>query len=131
MISIATPWPAGAGGALPSRPAARAGMSLMLGTLASALVLMVLPSGGGARAEGAAPTREACAQEPQEAATEPDTGPSSGTAPGSPGSTGWTGGTGGSFTGTTPHAPTPGSPTWHPQTVQGLDPKVEPQREPC
>lgn len=60
-------------------------------------------------------------------ATPPRPGPNSGTAPGNEGSTGWTGGTGGSFTGTSPHAPTPGSPTQQPPTVQGLDPRPENQ----
>ena len=60
---------------------------------------------------------------PQEPATPPRPGPNSGTAPGNEGSTGWTGGTGGSFTGTSPHAPTPGSPTDQPPVVRGLNPR--------
>ncbi len=59
-------------------------------------------------------------------------GEHSGTAPGGAGSTGWTGGTGGSNIGTTPGAPTPGSPTEHPATVQGKDPSVVgPVRRDC
>lgn len=124
MTSSQMPWLAGESGA--SRPLALAGPPLVQAAFAGILLLMLLPHSGGARAEDRSPGREACAQAPQEAMTEPDTGPSSGTAPGSSGSTGWTGGTGGNFTGTTPQAPSPASPTWHPQTVQGLDPKVEP-----
>ena len=56
------------------------------------------------------------------AATPPTPGPSSGTAPGNSGSTGWTGGLGGSHTGTSPHAPTSGSPNTQPPTSTGLDP---------
>lgn len=62
------------------------------------------------------------ASQPSPSATQPTTGPSSGTTPGNSGSTGWTGGTGGSHTGTSPHAPTPGSPNAHPPTATGLDP---------
>lgn len=59
---------------------------------------------------------------PEGPATPPRPGSQSGTAPGNEGSTGWTGGTGGSFTGTSNHAPTPGSRTDHPETVRGLNP---------
>ncbi len=63
-------------------------------------------------------------------ATPPAHGPSSGTHPGGSGSTGWSGG--GSNIGTTPQSPTPASPTEHPATVQGLDPKPnEAQRPTC
>lgn len=59
---------------------------------------------------------------PDRPATGPVTGPNSGTAPGNAGSTGWSGGTGGSNIGTSPHAPTTGSPTEHPATATGIDP---------
>jgi len=59
---------------------------------------------------------------PDRPATPPAAGSSSGTAPGNAGSTGWSGGTGGSNIGTSPHAPTPGSPTEHPSTATGIDP---------
>lgn len=57
-------------------------------------------------------------------ATQPSPGPQSGTAPGNEGSTGWTGGTGKSWTGTSEHAPTPGSKTEQPATVQGINPST-------
>jgi hypothetical protein len=60
---------------------------------------------------------------PDQPATQPQPGPSSGTAPGNEGSTGWTGGTGGSFTGTSNHAPTTGSRTEQPETVRGVNPQ--------
>lgn len=92
----------------------------------------VLLSGGVALAQAGGPSpgpasgRTDCSMPPHASATPPDQGPSSGTAPGSSGSTAWTGGTGGSHTGTTPHAPTPGSPNSQPEVVQGVDPKAAP-----
>lgn len=65
---------------------------------------------------------------PTEAPTPtPEGGGNSGTDPGASGSTGWTGGTGGSNIGTTPGAPTSGSPTSHPETATGLNPIDGPQ----
>lgn len=61
-----------------------------------------------------------------EPATPPGPGDASGSNPGSTGSTGWTGGTGGSNIGTSPHAPTPGSPNVHPETAQGVNPVPSP-----
>lgn len=76
--------------------------------------------------------QDRCAEPPQEAATPPPSGPSSGTAPGADGSTAWTGGTGGSYIGTSPSAPTPGSPDKHPETVKGANPVPQaPSRAPC
>lgn len=69
----------------------------------------------------------ACEEPPHTAATPPARGPDSGTKPGSEGSTGWSGGTGGSYTGLTPHAGTPASPTRQPDTVSGVNPKPGPQ----
>jgi hypothetical protein len=66
---------------------------------------------------------------PDEPATAPVAGPNSGTAPGGAGSTGWSGGTGGSNIGTSPHAPSPGSPTEQPPTATGLDPIKGEQRK--
>lgn len=59
---------------------------------------------------------------PAESANQPTPGANSGTDPKNAGSTGWSGGTGGSYIGTSPHAPTPGSPNQHPDTAKGLDP---------
>jgi hypothetical protein len=59
-------------------------------------------------------------------ATPPGPSDASGSDPGSAGSTGWTGGTGGSNIGTSPHAPTSGSPTQHPETAQGVNPVPTP-----
>ncbi|WP_201159666.1 hypothetical protein [Rhodoplanes elegans] len=82
---------------------------LLIGSLATAAAQTTTPQGG--------------VEKPDTPANDPKTGPSSGTAPGNEGSTGWTGGTGGSFTGTSNHAPTPGSPTAQPETVEGVNPK--------
>lgn len=63
------------------------------------------------------------AASPDGPATAPSTGPNSGTAPGNAGSTGWSGsGMGGSHTGTSQHAPMPGSKTEQPETAKGLNP---------
>ncbi len=80
---------------------------------------------------GPASGRTDCSMPPHSSATPPDQGAGSGTAPGSAGSTAWTGGTGGSHIGTTPHAPTPGSPTRQPEVVQGVDPKAAPSQGNC
>lgn len=107
----ATPW-------RPARPA--------LWMAAVATSLLVLAGTGSAEAQAPPdPPTDRCAEPPATAATPPPRGPSSGTAPGAEGSTGWTGGTGGSHTGLSPGAPAPGSPTEHPPTVKGVDPKVE------
>lgn len=71
--------------------------------------------------------RDGCAQPPHASATPPASGPSSGTAPGGSGSTGWTGDAG---IGMTPQAPPPGSPTQHPPTVTGVNPRPDEQK-PC
>ena len=85
----------------------------MKSRVVAALSVVAMLGAGGASAQSSGPSP---------AATPPKTGPSSGTEPVNSGSTGWTGGTGGSNTGTSPHAPTPGSPTEHPPTATGLDP---------
>lgn len=78
------------------------------------------------------PSATGCEATPAPAPTPIEKGENSGTAPGGSGSTAWSGGTGGSFIGTTPGAPTPGSPTEHPATVQGKDPSVVgPVRRDC
>lgn len=82
---------------------------MLIGSLAVAAAQSTTPSGS--------------TTAPDTPANTPKTGPSSGTAPGNEGSTGWTGGTGGAFTGTSNHAPTPASPTQHPETVEGVNPK--------
>jgi hypothetical protein len=82
-------------------------------------------------------TSAALAQTPSSGTAKPDapanapvTGPNSGTSPENAGSTGWSGGTGGSNIGTSPHAPTPASPTQHPATATGVDPtKPEAQKK--
>lgn len=96
--------------------------------LLSAVVQPAAAQGEGGAGNG---DRPGCTRQPHAAATPPARGPASGTAPGNAGSTGWTGGTGGTYTGTTPQAPTPGSPTAHPETVRGLDPKPDDARRPC
>ncbi len=78
--------------------------------------LLVVPLAG-AVAQTPAPSAT-----PDTPATKPSTGPSSGVTPGNEGSTGWTGGTGGAYTGTSNHAPTPGSKTGQPETVTGVNP---------
>ncbi|WP_111418518.1 hypothetical protein [Rhodoplanes roseus] len=82
---------------------------LLIGGIATALAQSTTPPGG--------------TEKPDTPANQPKTGPSSGTAPGNEGSTGWTGGTGGSFTGTSNHAPAPGSPNAQPETVEGVNPQ--------
>lgn len=84
-------------------------LPLLLGTVVVAAAQTTKPQGQTAK--------------PDTPSTMPETGAASGTAPGNQGSTGWTGGTGGSFTGTSNHAPTPGSPTDQPATVQGVNPQ--------
>ncbi|MEW6121244.1 MAG: hypothetical protein AB1698_01415 [Pseudomonadota bacterium] len=85
-----------------------------------------------AAAQTAGPTSSGCEATPTTAPTPIEKGANSGTAPGGSGSTAWSGGTGGSHIGTTPGAPTPGSPTEHPATVQGKDPSVVgPVRRDC
>jgi hypothetical protein len=84
-------------------------LPLVLATVVAATAQTTTPPGQAAR--------------PDTPATAPQTGPASGTSPGNEGSTGWTGGTGGSFTGTSNHAPTPGSPSDQPATVQGVNPQ--------
>jgi hypothetical protein len=64
--------------------------------------------------------------QPSQAATPPDPGDGSGTNPGSTGSTGWSGGLGGSNIGTSPHAPTSGSPNEHSKTAEGVNPVQTP-----
>ncbi|MFL9828022.1 hypothetical protein [Rhodoplanes sp. SY1] len=76
-----------------------------------------------AAAQTTTQTPQGGVEQPDTPTNAPKTGPSSGTAPGNEGSTGWTGGTGGAFTGTSNHAPTPGSPTAQPETVEGVNPK--------
>lgn len=100
-----------------------------------AAVLLLCSSAAFAQTGGPTPGpasgRADCSMPPHSAATPTDDGPSSGTAPGSSGSTAWTGGTGGSHTGTTPNAPTPGSPTAQPEVVQGVDPKAAASQGNC
>lgn len=84
--------------------------------LLSAVLLLSATAMAGAQSAPSPTTK------PDTPATQPSPGPDSGTKPGNEGSTGWTGGTGGSFTGTSPHAPTPGSKTEQPETVQGVNP---------
>lgn len=93
-------------------------------------IMFLLASGvpAPASAQTAPPAQTgACEEPPHTAATPPAHGPDSGTKPGSEGSTAWSGGTGGSYTGLTPHAGTPASPTRQPDTVSGVNPKPEPQ----
>ena len=78
---------------------------------------------------GAQPTPHSDCEvaEPTEAPTKSDKGPDSGSK--NMGSTGWTGA---KDTDTTDAGPTPGSPTEHPATAKGLDPKPDPPgRHPC
>ncbi|MFD2181446.1 hypothetical protein [Rhodoplanes azumiensis] len=89
----------------------------------SSLIATPLLIGGLAVAAAQTTTPQGGTERPDTPANDPKTGPSSGTAPGNEGSTGWTGGTGGSFTGTSNHAPTPGSPSPQPETVEGVNPK--------
>ena len=114
-----------------ARAASTATRRLALGAAA----LLLCASGAFAQAGGPTPGptsgRSDCSMPPHSSATPPDQGPGSGTAPGSSGSTAWTGGTGGSHTGTTPHAPTPASPTAQPEVVQGVDPKAAPAQGNC
>lgn len=98
--------------------------------LAGAAVVLPLLALAPAQAQDSKATE--CAMPSAQAPTPPDTGPNSGTQPGSSGSTGWTGGTGGSHTGTTPGAPTSASPNVHPPVVQGVNPSVvAPVRKEC
>ena len=120
-------------------PAARAqkpGVSpivwLAAGLCAAVVFAATVPPAFAQSSPAATEKQDRCAEPPQEAATPPPSGPSSGTAPGADGSTAWTGGTGGSYIGTSPGAPTPGSPDKHPETVKGVDPKPQaPSRAPC
>lgn len=100
----------------------------------AAALVTALALSGAVLAQGGPPPAaktECMPQPPRTAETPPTPGPGSGTAPGNSGSTGWTGGMGGSTTGTSPHAPTPGSETQHPATAQGLDPKRDTPQERC
>lgn len=111
---------------LPSPRAARICATAIVGG-----IMFLLASGvpAPASAQTATPPAQtgACEEPPHTAATPPAHGPDSGTKPGSEGSTAWSGGTGGSYTGLTPHAGTPASPTRQPDTVSGVNPKPEPQ----
>lgn len=83
-------------------------------------------------AQAPGPPSSGCEAKQGTAPTPPAQGQHSGTQPGGSGSTGWSGGTGGSNIGTTPGAPTAGSPTDHPPTVQGVSPSVVgPVRRDC
>ena len=94
---------------------AQSGKTLMLAGAVFALsTALAYPQGTSTQNSGTA--------KPAESANQPTTGPNSGTDPKNAGSTGWSGGTGGSNIGTSPHAPTPGSPTQQPDTAKGLDP---------
>ncbi|WP_024277531.1 hypothetical protein [Xanthobacter sp. 126] len=108
---------------LPSPNAARICATAIVGG-----IMFLLASGAPApaAAQTAAPATQtgACEEPPHTAATPPAHGPDSGTKPGSEGSTAWSGG---SYTGLTPHAGTPASPTRQPDTVSGVNPKPEPQ----
>lgn len=108
--------------------ATQIGVSAIVGGL---MFLMASAVPGPARAQSAPPAPPAqtgaCDEPAHTAATPPARGADSGTRPGSEGSTGWTGGTGGSYTGLTPQAGTPASPTRQPDVVTGVNPKPQPQ----
>lgn len=108
---------------------ARATRRLFQGAALALLCSSAVFAQTGGPTPGPASGRSDCSMPPHASATPPDQGPGSGTAPGSSGSTAWTGGTGGSYTGTTPQAATPGSPTAQPDVVQGADPKVGPSAQ--
>lgn len=111
---------------LPSPNPARICATAIVGGIMFLLVSGV-PAPAAAQTAAPAAKTGACEEPPHTAATPPAHGPDSGTKPGSEGSTAWSGGTGGSYTGLTPHAGTPASPTRQPDTVSGVNPKPEPQ----
>ncbi|MEP9352505.1 hypothetical protein ABLE93_02780 [Xanthobacter sp. KR7-65] len=113
-------------------PAATLTCARVCATGAVGAVMFLLASAGPspAAAQSVTPATPStgCEQPAHQAETPVPQGSNSGTQPGSA-STGWSGATGGSFTGTTNQVPTPGSPSDHPQTVTGVDPKVGSQRK--
>lgn len=113
------------------RPALASGMRIAgTGVVAALMFLLasVAPSPASAVAQK---TDGVCEQTLHASAAPPGQGEHSDAAPGSEGSTGWTGGTGGSDTGLMPQASTPASPDRQPEEVTGVNPTVEPRKEPC